>query len=288
MTNENNENENGGISMTMDGAQTGSSADSVPPLPRGQLSDRIPGQSVMHQLLLAHLQDTPRSRISRIFGARLLGADSLSWYWGALGEVAVGGVLDRLGPEWTVLHAVPVGRGNSDIDHVVIGPTGVFTLNSKSHTGQAVWSAKNILMIAGKKQRHIYNAEFEANRAAKLLSSAFGRPVYVNGAVVIVGAKSVTVKENHPRIAVVTQHQLLRWLTRRPTVLNPHQIEAISAAAVQPRTWHQNPALGNTSAIAADFATLKGLIDQARRRRISWFLGTVAAVVGTASGILPI
>lgn len=272
----------------MDGAHTGSPSESMPPLPRGQLNDRIPGQSVMHQLLLAHLQDAPRSRIGRIFGARLLGAESLPWYWGALGEVAVGGVLNRLGPEWTVLHAVPVGRGKSDIDHVVIGPTGIFTLNSKNHAGQAVWSAKNTLMVDGKKQRHVYNAEFEADRAANLLSAAVGRPVYVNGAVVIVGAKSLTVKEKHPRIAVVTQHQLLRWLTRRPTVLNPQQIKAITTSAVQPRTWHQNPALGNTSAIAADFATMKGLIDQARRRRIGWFLGTVAAVVGTASRILPI
>ncbi|MBG6212216.1 hypothetical protein RCH23_000129 [Cryobacterium sp. CAN_C3] len=45
-------------------------------------------------------------------------------------------MLSKLGPEWTVLHAVPVGSGSSDIDHVVIGPAGVFTINTKNHTGK--------------------------------------------------------------------------------------------------------------------------------------------------------
>jgi hypothetical protein len=34
-------------------------------------------------------------------------------------------------PEWTVLHSVPVGTGSTDIDHIAIGPAGVFTLNTK-------------------------------------------------------------------------------------------------------------------------------------------------------------
>ena len=32
--------------------------------------------------------------------------------------------LADLGPEWTVLHAVPVGAKASDIDDVLIGPAG--------------------------------------------------------------------------------------------------------------------------------------------------------------------
>lgn len=80
----------------------------------------------MEQLLATHQQDPHRSRLARIFGVRPLGSESARWYWGALGELAVGRSLTQLGPEWTVLHAVPVGRDKSDIDHVVIEPGGVF------------------------------------------------------------------------------------------------------------------------------------------------------------------
>ncbi|GAB3523555.1 hypothetical protein [Arthrobacter monumenti] len=94
-------------------------------------------------------------------------------------------------------------------------------------------------MVASQRQPHIYNAEFGADRAANCSATVFGRPIYVNRAAVIVGAKNATVKEVDPRIAVVTQHQLLRWLTRRPTAFSPQQLERITAGGVQPGTWRK-------------------------------------------------
>jgi hypothetical protein len=55
------------------------------------------------------------------------------WRRGAEGERKVGAVLEGLGPGWHVLHDVSLGRGN--IDHVLVGPAGVFTIETKSHRG---------------------------------------------------------------------------------------------------------------------------------------------------------
>jgi hypothetical protein len=53
---------------------------------------------------------------------------------GARGEESVGALLTRLPrPEWWVIHDVSLGRGN--VDHIVIGPPGVFTIETKSHPG---------------------------------------------------------------------------------------------------------------------------------------------------------
>jgi hypothetical protein len=53
---------------------------------------------------------------------------------GATGEEQVGGLLDELANgEWRVLHDVTLGRGN--VDHVLVGPAGVFTVETKSHPG---------------------------------------------------------------------------------------------------------------------------------------------------------
>ena len=52
---------------------------------------------------------------------------------GAAGEEKVGSLLELLGGGWRVIHDVSLGRGN--VDHIVIGPPGVFTVETKSHPG---------------------------------------------------------------------------------------------------------------------------------------------------------
>jgi hypothetical protein len=53
---------------------------------------------------------------------------------GATGEEQVGGLLDELADgEWSVTHDVTLGHGN--VDHILVGPAGVFTVETKSHPG---------------------------------------------------------------------------------------------------------------------------------------------------------
>ena len=53
---------------------------------------------------------------------------------GAMAEEEVGALLDALPAErWRVIHDATLGRGN--VDHIVIGPPGVFTIETKSHPG---------------------------------------------------------------------------------------------------------------------------------------------------------
>jgi nuclease-like protein len=157
------------------------------------------------------LQDLkpPRTILEQIFGASPLTVDSWPWYKGALGEIAVGRILAVLGPDWLVLHAVPVGTGSTDIDHVLVGPAGVLTINTKKHSGQSVWVAGRTLMVAGKRTRHLYNAAHEATWASKLLSAALGAAVDVTGVVVIVELKNLTIKARPDQVAAVTERQLL-------------------------------------------------------------------------------
>jgi nuclease-like protein len=72
--------------------------------------------------------------------ARLLGnpREERDWAVGADGEEEVAWRLRKLGGEWHVIHSVPVGEKGADIDHVVIGPGGVFTLNAKNHSRHRV------------------------------------------------------------------------------------------------------------------------------------------------------
>ncbi len=67
-----------------------------------------------------------------------------------------------------------MGRGESDIDHVVIGPPGVFTINTKFSPGKDVWVAGRGMYVGGAKQHYVVNALCEARRASTYLSRLRG------------------------------------------------------------------------------------------------------------------
>jgi Holliday junction resolvase len=53
---------------------------------------------------------------------------------GATGEEQVGALLDELaGAGWRVIHDASLGHGN--VDHIAVGPGGLFTVETKSHPG---------------------------------------------------------------------------------------------------------------------------------------------------------
>ena len=59
----------------------------------------------------------------------------MRWHRGALGEEHVGAIIDSLRPDgWLAIHDASTGRGN--IDHVLVGPGGLFTVETKAHHGR--------------------------------------------------------------------------------------------------------------------------------------------------------
>ena len=64
--------------------------------------------------------------------------DPQRWLRGSAGEIATARMLDRL-PErkWAVMHDLGVPGSRSNIDHLVIGPTGVWVIDTKTTRGGA-------------------------------------------------------------------------------------------------------------------------------------------------------
>jgi Nuclease-related domain len=159
---------------------------------------------------------------------------------GARGERTVGRQLSRWATRygWHVLHAVPVGQRGADIDHVVIGPFGVVTVNTKT-TGAAVWVGENGLTVGGKPVDYIRKSRHEADRAGRLLNHATGLVVPVQSVIVFVGPRKVTVRGGGPAdVAVLPNPRALRhWLHNQPPALQPDQVAAIYEAARRPASW---------------------------------------------------
>ncbi|MFF2388011.1 nuclease-related domain-containing protein [Agromyces sp. NPDC058104] len=240
------------------------------------LADRQPAASVIAECLRTQAIATPRSPIARLFGRTPLSTDAEPWYVGALGELEVARRLDSLGSAWRVFHSVPVGRGSSDIDHVVIGPPGVFTINTKHHEGQEIWLGAKRLLVSGQPTDHLRNASYEAKRASRLLSAAAHGLIDVTPVIVIVGARRLTVRERPATVVVLRERGFIKWLESLPAVVPTEAVEQIADAAAKPATWHEMPVLEDADVAA--FGRLRREVDAARTRRRGWAIAGLLAI----------
>jgi hypothetical protein len=92
-----------------------------------------------------------RMEANRRWWRRFLGGrfkrDYGAWSQGAEGEEVVGEILEGLVADgWQVIHDVSLGRGN--IDHVVVGPGGLFTVETKSRRGRLLLDNLDPKMLA--------------------------------------------------------------------------------------------------------------------------------------------
>ena len=174
----------------------------------------------------------------RVFLAKVLGVHTAerAWRRGASGEEEVAWQLDKLGPSWRVIHSVPVGSSETDIDHVVIGPPGVFTLNTKNHLGKRVTVYDHAIYVSGVKQPYLGKSKAESRRGSRILSSACGFDVVVNPVVVIL-ASDLVIKGSPKGVDVVGRRKVADWLDRHNTQLSPDRIESIYTAARRRSTW---------------------------------------------------
>ena len=202
-----------------------------------------PGERARRQAL-----DRRREAPVKTFVARALGVHTAerAWRVGANGEEAVARRLHKLSGEWMVLHAVPVGERDSDIDHVVIGPAGVFTLNTKNHSRGKVWVAERSFLVNGQRTDYLRNARHEASRASRLLSAACASDVAVEPVIVVLAAQ-LTIKAQPDGVHVVARRQIARWFRRRPTRLDPGAAARIFDQARRDIVWRPRTRWADTS-----------------------------------------
>lgn len=247
---------------------------------------RIAGQEAIAELLREQASVPRRSAPARLFGRSPLSIVSRPWYIGAEGEIAVGRELTDLPSGWTVLHALPVGTRGSDIDHIVIGPGGVFTLNTKHHANKNIWVAGRTLMVNGRKVPYLRNAEHEASRVEKMMSERMPSVTSVQPLLILVAPKHVTIREEPERVVVLTSRQLRRWLEKQPVVLPEPQLSAVTALLDEPGFW-STPSRDRGD-LSAGFAELDHEVRSARSRRRLWSGAGLVGIGAAAMGLLPL
>jgi hypothetical protein len=137
---------------------------------------------------------------------------------GATGEEQVGGLLDELaGEDWHVIHDASLGRGN--VDHILIGPAGVFTVETKSHPGPV-------------RVARVHGATLsQAQAQRKAIERVVGVPVEP----LIVFSRAWVDKPLARRkgVRVTPARMLSGYLQRRPATLTPEQVQRARVCVAQ-------------------------------------------------------
>jgi hypothetical protein len=261
------------------------SAPDRPDDPAASVEGNIAGQAAIVELVNAQRAVKRRSLLARVFGMSPLNHETHALYRGVVGEIEVGEALDRLGAEWVALHALPVDVGAADIDHLVVGPAGVYIISTKNHSGLNVWASQRTFMAGGVRYPHVRNMEYEMGRAERMLTSAAGSPVEVSGVLAVVAAKSLVVRERHRDVAVVAANQLVSWLQRGKRVLTAAEVSHIATAASLASTWFQSGDVQQPHSVRQQFEKLRSEVQRAWRIQLAWAIGLSVLVLGTFGAV---
>jgi hypothetical protein len=186
------------------------------------------------------------SRVARLLGSK---TEERAWRKGAHGEQWIGWLLRRLPEGWFHFDDVPIGERGANVDHVVVGPSGLFTINTKNLSGK-VWVGPRTLLHDGYRTDYLPKAAAEARAASRRLSSAVGRRIDARAIIAII-ADDVVVKQQPPDVRVVRPGGLKGWLVGLPLVLTPADVRDVAAAAAKPETWRSPSPFGTTRSSSA-------------------------------------
>jgi Nuclease-related domain len=156
--------------------------------------------------------------------------DASAWQRGAEGERRTARLLDPLERHrWAILHDLAIPGSRANIDHLVIGPGGVFVIDSKQYrsrlqldpTGR-LWHGRYPLGPA------LRAVSFEAAQAAQVLPDP---GVVVRPIMAIHGAQIPWGKVLMDGIPVVPAKRLPSMLLSLPTVLGPQRVAELADQA---------------------------------------------------------
>jgi Holliday junction resolvase len=159
---------------------------------------------------------------------RLIEPNFGRWQRGAEGERSVGAVLEGLLENgWHVIHDASLGRGN--IDHVAIGPGGVFTIETKSHGGRIGLASidSGMLSQAYAEKKLVERISGEQVEALLVFSRAY-----------LIGR----VPARRRGVTVLPARMLAGYLQRRPQRLSPAQARELDERLAEAFDQREIPA----------------------------------------------
>ena len=154
----------------------------------------------------------------------LLPGTTTAWRTGALGEERTGKILaplESLG--FRVIHDRLIPGSKANIDHVVVGPPGVFTVESKNYTGKLSVRHGEVWVAGRRKTEILAQAKCEAAAVAAIVS-----PIPVTPLLCVHRADLGWFKAEANGVRIVGPGQLVKLLLKAPVQLRPDEVQRLA------------------------------------------------------------
>lgn len=154
-----------------------------------------------------------------------------AWRTGAIGEEQIGALLDSLGSQgYRVAHDVQTGRGN--LDHVVVGPNGVFAIETKAASGK-LWLKQGQLMKGNFSVEKWRSQAFGEALEVKKRIARVGLDVWVEAIVVVTRITLPKGPFVTKSVRLIESKDLLKVILERPGPRLSSEEVSRAIAAVQ-------------------------------------------------------
>jgi len=133
------------------------------------------------------------------------------------------------GKGYRAMHIVPIPDSEEQIDHLVIGPAGVFAIDSEDWDKRMpvrTSSHRNLWHGPQNMKDRLEHAHWEADRAAELLSAAAGSPVSVRAVLAVYGPKIMWDVAEIRDVDTFSGPRLRKYLRRRAKRRDAHKLSA--------------------------------------------------------------
>lgn len=220
-----------------------------------------------------------RGHFARVVGRSPLSVESRSWFWAAAGEFEVCRSLAGLHSPHLVLHSVSASFDGPPLDHVVIGPSGVYAVHSLYAAGEEVVVSALGLRVAGHPLSELRRARHSVGAVERCLAEEVVGDVRVTGVLAVIDAEAVTMTERPLDVAIVDAGSLARWIQRQPRTLSDDRLAQLVEAASRSATWAAAPTQGCVDPEdAATFTRARAEVLAARLTRQLWILACAASL----------
>lgn len=155
---------------------------------------------------------------------------------GAAGEAVLPQVLRSLPDTFTLLNGVPVPGARADIDHVLVGPSGIWAIEAKHHVGMVqcvgdAWGYARLGRGGVPQPGHIGNPSGQARRAAEALERflqprGVHRPVHP---LVVFTHPQVELTIEQPTVTIVRASEAQQLVSRGQQRVTDAEVDQIVA-----------------------------------------------------------
>lgn len=135
---------------------------------------------------------------------------------------------------YQTLHARAIPDSEAQIDHLVIGPTGVYAVDSEKWDRRLpvrVQSHRKLFHGPFNQKPRLDEARWEATRASELITQALGREIAVVPSLAIYGPAIPWRILNVREVDVFSGKLVRKWITKREKSLTTAEIDSIYRAA---------------------------------------------------------